>query len=381
MTWTTEYMNIDSSSYAVLSESLNETERDQMPRSLCLVVNLSAFQFHDESKDVMSAQVSSVVNNVIHAVLFPALFFIGFPSNMVNMVVFFRHGLKQRINLCLFCLSAMDLIFVTLAFLMFVEKMGDEDFTTSYRDSGRITKTFVNNHVLGLYTGAIFASNFISSVIAGERCLCVVWPLRSSAVLKTKTIGMVILVGSLFLFGGRFLAEMKYHIVCVVDVATGSASNLVTMSEFYRNNQNLINALDGTVYGLGLPVAFCIFVIITTAITAVNLRKSSEFQAESSSSSATTLSARNVAVTRMLIYLSLQYIVCCLPNVFFRLSLVVFPELSPTGNWANLYFFLIAVIGMCGVVNSSLNVVVYYFFGSKYRETVKEMVCRCRKSK
>ncbi|XP_076445879.1 uncharacterized protein LOC143283519 [Babylonia areolata] len=370
--------NMSSSSNTILSDALNETQADPIGE-LCMVVNLSAFQFHDESKDVMSAQVSSVVNNVIHAVLFPALIFIGFPSNMVNMVVFFRHGLKQRINLCLFCLSALDLLFVTMAFLIYMEKLSNKDFTTSYRKFGQIAMMIFNNHLNILYSGSVFSSQYVSAVIAGERCICVVWPLKSSTLLKTRTIGIVLLVGSLVVFGVFSVVSMKYRMICILDSVSGLTAYYVVTSEFYRTNEKLVNTLDGLVNGAGLPVSLCTFVLITTVITAVHLQKSSQFQNESSSSSATTLSARNVAVTRMLIYLSIQFIVLNTPTMLFRISFIFLPELSVTKDWANLFFCFMAITELCCVISSSVNFLVYYFFGSKYRESVLEMLCMGRK--
>ncbi|KAL8582691.1 hypothetical protein ACOMHN_053285 [Nucella lapillus] len=374
--------SINSSSYITgnmfTMYPVTDTELIFSNKPKCLTVNFSVFRFHDDSKDVVSAEASNMLNNVVHMVCFPVLFFIGFLSNIVNMVVSFQNGLKQRINLCLFCLSLMDLIFVTLAFLIYVEKLGVKDFTSSSMSVGHVSETLIKNHMFGLYSGSGLASQFISAVIAGERCLCVVWPLRFSTVLKTKTSGAILLVGVLLIFAGRFVVSMKYHVVCVVDTETGLTSFLVTSSEFYRTNLKLMAILDGWMYGLCLPTFLCSFVFITTTITAANLQKSTEFQKESSSSSAT-LSARNIAVTRMLIYLSLQFIVLNTPNMLFRISLIFLPELITSGNWGNLYFMLLAVTELCILLNSSLNFVVYYFFGSKYRESVLAMVCRWRK--
>ncbi|XP_076445881.1 uncharacterized protein LOC143283521 [Babylonia areolata] len=355
-----------------------------MNESKCLVVNLSNFQFHDESKDVMSAQVSNFFANLIRVVVVPTLFFIGFPSNMVNMVVFFRHGLKQRINLCLFCLSALDLFYVIVVFLVYVEKLGDktEFATTSYRTVSRIMENVINNRMFGLYSSFVFSSQFVSAVIAGERCLCVVFPLRFSHMLKMKTFSIILLLGVLLIFGCRFVVAMKYHVVCVADIMTGQTYLYIISSEFYRANQQLVNVLDGLVFSLGIKTILFIFVTITTVITAVHLERSTKFQKNSSSSSSsvtTPLSAHNVAVTRMLIYLSLQYIVFNTPSIILRISLVFLPALSTTGDWANLFFFLLVITEVCGIFSSSLNFLIYYFFGSKYRATVLAMFCSFRK--
>ncbi|KAL8611206.1 hypothetical protein ACOMHN_013637 [Nucella lapillus] len=369
--------NISGASYAIISDVPNTTKPDTVTDSECLTLNLSAIQFHDESKDVVSAEVSNLFINVLHGVLLPALFFIGFPSNIINMAVFYQHGLKHRINLCLFSLSLVDLILVTFAFLVFVEKLGGKDLTTTYRDVGYLPQMFVKARVYGLYSGSASASQFVSAVIAGERCICIMWPLKASAVLKTKTIGVLLLLGILPIYAGRIVVALRYHVVCIVDVMTEQPLLFVTSSEFYRVHSHLVNVLESFVYGLGLAVALCIFIIITTFITALNLRKSTEFQKESSTAG---LSARNVAVTRMLVYLSLQFIVLSSPNTLIRATLFFLPQLSTTGHWANLYFCLMTVTELCSILNSTFNFLVYYFFGSKYRKSLQEMFC-CKSRK
>ncbi|KAL8599943.1 hypothetical protein ACOMHN_050245 [Nucella lapillus] len=300
------------------------------------------------------------------------------------MVVFFKHGLKQRINLCLFCLSLVDLVFVTVGFLVYAEKI-DGTFTKSYRDIGHFAGMILNNHIIGLYSGSIFSSQFISAVIAGERCLCVVWPLRFNDLLKTKTIGIVLMAGVLLIFGTRFVVGMKFRMQCLIDVETGLTVYYLTSSEFHKANEKLVEVLDSVITGLFLPLFLGSFVTATTIITAASLQKSTQFQKESSSFSSSSsftasapTSARNVAVTKMLIYLSVQFVVINTPSMLFRTSLVFLPHLSPYGNWAHLYFSLTAVTELCGLLSSSINFLIYYFFGTKYRKSVQGMLCKCR---
>ena len=53
----------------------------------------------------------------------PILFLIGGPANVLNMAVFYKQGLKERINVCLFALSLSDFLFVLQTFVLYIESV------------------------------------------------------------------------------------------------------------------------------------------------------------------------------------------------------------------------------------------------------------------
>jgi len=343
-----------------------------MSRSGCVGFNFSALLVHDDSNDPISTATLNLFSNMKSSILIPLIVFIGLPTNMLSMLVFFKHGLKQRINLCLFCLSLVDLVFLAFVYVMYAEQM---DFTSLTASSLRLgsTLTFItNNHLLGFY-GFGWASMFVSAIISGERCFCVIWPLRSSTLLKTRTTAVVIVVGVVVIMGGRFAVTEKYRIICFYDVTSGQERYHLKASEYYFLHKQLVDVLSGVVYGLILPVSTFSIVGLATVVTAVKLKKVAQWRQESSSA----LSPREIALTRMLIFLSIQFVVLNLPNVMLRVASLFVPELNISGRFANLHYFMTGVVEVCAALNSSLNFLVYYFAGTKYRETVHGL---CRKA-
>ena len=343
-----------------------------MSRSGCLGFNFSTLLVHDDSNDPISTATLNLFSNIKASILIPLIVFIGLPTNMLSMLVFFKHGLKQRINLCLFCLSLVDLVFLAFVYVMYAEQM---DFTSLTASSMRLgpTLTFItNNHLLGFY-GFGWASMFVSAIISGERCFCVIWPLRSSTLLKTRTTAVVILVGVVLITGGRFAVTEKYRVICLYDVTSGQERYHLKASEYYFLHKQLVDVLSGVVYGLILPMSTFAIVGLATVVTAVKLKKVAQWRQESSSA----LSPREIALTRMLIFLSIQFVVLNLPNVMLRVATLFIPELNISGRFANLHYFMTGVVEVCAALNSSLNFLVYYFAGTKYRETVHGL---CRKA-
>ena len=173
--------------------------------------------------------------------------------------------------------------------------------------------------------------------------------------------------------GGRFAVTEKYRIICLYDVTSGQERYHLKASEYYFLHKQLVDVLSGVVYGLILPVSTFSIVGLATVVTAVKLKKVAQWRQESSSA----LSPREIALTRMLIFLSIQFVVLNLPNVMLRVASLFVPELNISGRFANLHYFMTGVVEVCAALNSSLNFLVYYFAGTKYRETVHGL---CRKA-
>ncbi|KAL8595908.1 hypothetical protein ACOMHN_018220 [Nucella lapillus] len=100
------------------------------------------------------------------------------------MIVFYKHGLKERINMLLFTLSLMDFINVAVVsghhsdvlYMVLIGRAGEIRPAQAF---------FFNNFLLGLI-GAGTASQIVSSLIALERCLCITRPLLVKNLMSTQ---------------------------------------------------------------------------------------------------------------------------------------------------------------------------------------------------
>ena len=227
------------------------------------------------------------------------------------MVVFTKHGLKERINLCLFFQSLADILFMTANFLIYSDRIYLEIFGMSRR--GPVFRFFVNNYLVGLY-GFGWTSGFMTAVIACERCFCVISPLRSQTVLKTKSMLIIILVSFFFILCGFFVVGSRWSITCIFDPRTNSSFSELYPSKFFLLHKKLVKTLDGYVYGIMLPGTTMSVVSISTIITVVILNKLALWR-EQSSTAATTV--RDVALTRMLVGCSVLFVVTTVPGVAF----------------------------------------------------------------
>ena len=366
---TTEYnKNVTTNS------TLHNVTENLLVHKGCHVVRFEEMEFlpWDNPDNIVSAQVPDIARSVKDNLL-PILFLIGWPANVINMAVFYKQGLKDRVNLCLFSLALADGL--SLVYTMFLQ--GEQlhlQFTTKEM-FGPVMRFMVNSNLVGFY-GFAWGSLVISAIIASERCYCVLSPLRYQSVLKTRTMAAIIAAVYLVVVGFYFLAATRYRIGCVVDPTSNTMRYTVVPSVFYLNHEWFINYLDSFVYGTGIPVVMIIVVTTMTIITAMKIRQAAEWRgrtssasgSSSSSSSSSSISPREIALTKMLIGSSVLFIVCVSPLALFRVAWLFLPEMNVGRRQQNLFLSGLWFLEPLAYANWSCNIFVYYAMGSRFRE-------------
>ena len=349
----------------------------------CHVVRFEEKQFlpWDNPDNIVSAEVEDIARRVKDTVL-PVFFLIGGPANVINMVVYYKQGLKERVNLCLFSLSLADELFLVHMMFLFGEQVHVQ-FTTKER-FGPVMRFMSNNSLVGFF-GFTWVSQILSAIIASERCLCVLSPLRSQTLLQTRTMAVIITFVYLVVVGVYFFVSARYRIACVFDPSSGTVLYTAVAGEFYQNHEKLINYLDSFVYGAGIPGMMIIVVTTTTIATAMKNRQAAAWRAGTSSaggnSSSSSISPREVALTKMLIGISVLFIVCVSPFALFRFMWLFLPEMDIGRRNQNLYLTGLWILEPFSYMNSSFNIFVYYAMGSRYRETLWALFGRNKRDK
>ena len=89
----------------------------------CLVLQYEGFLPWDNPTNFISAQTEDLVRRCKNAIVLPILFLIGGPANVINMAVFYKQGLKERINVCLFALSLADFLYLLQTIILYCESI------------------------------------------------------------------------------------------------------------------------------------------------------------------------------------------------------------------------------------------------------------------
>ena len=100
--------------------------------SHCKILHLDGFVPWDNPDNLVSLEAEAFVERLKGAIVLPLLFLIGGPANIINMAVFYKQGLRERINLCLFALSLADELYMIYCMFFNGERI-HRQFTTSER--------------------------------------------------------------------------------------------------------------------------------------------------------------------------------------------------------------------------------------------------------
>ncbi|XP_076464816.1 uncharacterized protein LOC143296670 [Babylonia areolata] len=366
------FANDTATSQSKLSASSEaQTRQNLSVPSGCQEVIFSQMEYlpWDNPDNIVSAEVEEITYRM-NDIMLVVLFLIGGPGNVINMAVFYKQGLKDRVNLCLFALALADELYLIVAMFHHAEQVHLQ-FTTKERYGPMYT--FLANHNFPCLFGFVYVSSVFSAIIAGERCLCVLSPLKYQTLLRTKTMAIIIIATFVLVIGQQFIVAFRFRIGCIYDPETGMVSNTVVVGDFYKKHKEFVDNVDSIVSGVGLPGVVMIVVITATIVTAWKLRQIATWRSETTSSS---ISAREVALTKMLVGSSILFIVCSFPFALARFSWLLFPEMNTGRRNQNFYLTSFWVNKSLTYINSSFNIFIYYAMGSRYRETLHALFSR-----
>lgn len=299
----------------------------------------------------------------------------GVSTNIINMAVFHRQGLRDRINLCLFSLALADCVFLLIIFAAkFHSFLGLFDANLEEFWSQKYLNT-----LLGFVLGTMNISNTVTAIISVERCICVLSPFIAKKFLKTRYMAILIIVMSIYILGFYSLLNMKYVTVYVTDPVSKQSHWTSRLSSFYTNDRVVIDILYNHLLSLTIPCLSLGVVVIATIIIALRLRATLAWRQETANvktmSSTMTGERKEAAVTKMLVVVCVVYLTCISLSVtqaFFR---TLWPGYLPSGKLCSTFIIGQTLGHTFEVTNSSVTFVIYYSMGTKFRKEVKEIFC------
>lgn len=342
------------------------------PRSECLIISQNVSIPCNHVEGIFTPEFRETVKKVVYIGFIPLAFVVGAIANVLNCLVFCRQGLSDRINLCVFSLALSDLVYLTALMVRNLEKL--LALVVGKWIASLWLEKLIQSRLLAMYSGFVLVSNFLTSLISVERCLCVVSPLKARAYLPMRLMLTFIIIGSvLILTGTQFLAFM-YDVTCTVYIGPdrNQSDIMIIASDVYRDNRLLMDVLDTFVFASIVPNTSVIITAVTTVITAVKLKAVVRQRKQLACSQ--TFSLKEVAVTRMLIVISGIYIACVSPRVMYSVVQFIVAEFRVWGSLCNLAIVCDAVSNASLALHSAANFFVYFTMGTRFRLTLRRTV-------
>ena len=280
-------------------------------------------------------------------------------------------------NLCLFSLALVDMLFIGFFFLV-----GSYCLVGEPRpEVEEWWKYFVLKYFTGPYRGFMISSGLLTTVIAVERCVCVTLPLKAATLVKTRTIAVIIVGAVVSLQIAFLLTPLKIGMGSREDPKSGRITFFLTTTEFYSQYELLYDVVENTLIIIVIPFATFSVVTIATAITVVQLKRAIAWRHGSSSSSSSDV--REVVLVKMLVVVSLIYITAAAPNIALGLARLLVPDFLSSGRYANIFLLSHLSELVLAEVNSSVNFFVYLARSSRFRQELRGLhrLCGIRRAK
>ncbi|XP_025099172.1 uncharacterized protein LOC112566957 [Pomacea canaliculata] len=327
-----------------------------------------------DTTDAMS--VFKLIDTIFTDYVSVIISLVGIPSNIVSCVVFWRQGLRDRVNLCLFTLSIVDFsvflcIFITptahVLISSFDQLLGEEFLMTSMA------------YTLGVTYGLRAMSDVISMILAVDRCLCVLLPLHVTHLIRTRTMAAIMATSFVLLQLCYSSLTLKVTVTKIYVNSTESFEWKLVQTDIGLKYANILDTMFNTVLSISLPIINFVVVSTATAITVVKLRSATRRREKMSSTSSGSRD-RQAGATKMLVLVSSLYIVSMAPYVAAIITRLAVHEFSPYNRSYALYSAVIAIADQVSVTNDAINVFVYFAYSSRFRQELLT-VLRCKQRK
>ena len=331
-------------------------------------------------RDIPNRTYSLIMEYTSYTMICIAAF--GLVGNLLIIITYTSIGFSESINISYCALSISDMfciIFLTWHAICFVPAFYDWDIPFEARKFVIPT---------GGHTSAIFLKTtaWITAYISLERCLCVVFPLRFKRIVSRKrTIVAIAAIISLTLLP---LASIVFY-TYVFDFVFDAAKNMTFLSAMYRKS-SLSNTLTRVNYVYKLVfMNFTPFgiILICAVVLAVQLSRSVSWRREmslpitkptgtsvASNEKAPKKHSKDMRTVRIVLAIALTFIFTGTLSTIRYIFAMTWSGFHPVGALANWFQTTTRLEFTLSLINSSVNFIIYYRMGTKFRDTVKRLV-------
>lgn len=306
----------------------------------------------------------------------------GAVNNIINMIIFYRLGLKDSMSVGLWVLSFSDFV-VTFLGLFGTACFVWETFFP-YTAIEPVSFEFVT--VGWVRDIAQLISGWITTFLSIERCVCVVFPFKVKQIFtRTRSLVLMVVIYVVHIavhipvFASQWLGWTTIN-VNIGNETVQRQRMVVMFSDARPQIQFYIDIANGAV----LPFPSQILLLISVVWMIYGLRASSRIRTlkptndkdEEGSKKESKLSFKERRLVKVVLFLAIILFVCNIPRFLAVYAKQIFAEVSIGRQYANLYVLLWNLAAFAGIVNSSVNIFVYMIINSSYRATFKTLFGR-----
>ncbi|XP_012939250.1 neurotensin receptor type 2-like [Aplysia californica] len=326
--------------------------------------------FEQDKEPMIDDDVFNVLIIVLYVVALGIICLFGIIFNAINIYVFFKQGFKDTVNITLFSLAVSDMGNVVTLLWMSV------CFNPLFAKSVLPMVYYDLSYITSGWPHTIFAriSSLITVFVTFERCLCIALPLKVKAIITPRR--------TIYVIVSIYIGVAACAVPAFYSVSLGpkhdSEVNMTMLGIVYTANGVFIEGISLYISSVSQVASF-ISVIVFTVILVQNLLIKSRWRKSSSSSAKQeSLSNRDMKVVKMVLSIAVIFIVGLSPSVANIFTILAVPEFNYYGEYHQIYLILWAISFLLVTTNSAVNIFVYYYMSSKFKEILDETLKKVR---
>ncbi|KAK0056197.1 growth hormone secretagogue receptor type 1 [Biomphalaria pfeifferi] len=323
-------------------------------------------------EDIINAHERQIYEVVNYVFLGTVIGLFGIVTNIINIIIFFKQGLNNTVNISLFGLAISD--FCSLLTLQWFNicvnplfEEADDLFPLAASEVIYLTAGIPHDCFARI-------TCWITVYITAERCLCILFPLKIKRIITpAKTTLIIILIYVLMM--ASFSPE---YITAYLDWKYYPEKNRTLLGLVFKENRKNVEGLTFLLYGVLGKLSF-MAVIFFTVVLVVSLRRKTKWRKRSvyGTRHSENVSNRDRKTIYMIVIIAAILIVCYTPGIVLSMVTVFEPEFSIVGRYVNLFFAIWSFGFLFETINSSVNIFLFYRMSSKYRRSFYKLFWRC----
>ena len=162
----------------------------------------------------------------------------------------------------------------------------------------------------------------------------------------------------------------------LISVLSPIHNKTIIVFDFKRFKPNLF--MYSVFASYSIPTFVCFIVVSVGTIFLINsFKQSLQLRDSMTGSEKSSLSNKDTRLIQMVIFICVSYIASAAPVVLIFITAAVYPDFNETNPYLKNFFYASHFIGdMFQAFSSSINIIVYFHMGSKYKEMFKQTFSR-----
>ncbi|XP_052781570.1 FMRFamide receptor-like isoform X2 [Mya arenaria] len=302
-------------------------------------------------------------NLCIH-ILLPVLCSIGILGILLTVVVLSRKSMSTSTNSYLISLAMADLFFLVIMLMRVMDTRLDREAHYWFL----IVLTY-SSSLLNLF---LFASVWLTVMLAVERYIAICHPLRAMSICTVIRARIIIVVIFAVALVYHIPEVVKFKITYFLDYCLGKEVPMTTPTAFamnmiFRKVYNWVTCFFLAV----LP--FCLLLVLNGCLIREIHRSTNylRYHLASDSNVQTIITGEEIRITLMLISVVVVFFVCQAPYIIHQVVASIYPDVLLKHLNILTYVTILLL-----VTRSSLNFIMYCWFSEKFWNTFKRTFCK-----